>query len=157
MTALPKVLAALLLLAAAVLQVTQVPRVSVLGAAPDILVVTGLCLAARSRPAGGATAGFFSGLLVGSLSGATTTAYCVSRTLAGFGVSSLAGERPSTRAIVLLVVLASLFANLVLFFVAPKPDVLGSLGATILSAAYNGVVAWPVSIMVQKLLPAEPD
>lgn len=151
----PIAFAALLLTVSAVLEVSLAPRISLLGARPDFLLTCGLCLALVSTRAGGAVAGFVSGLLIGALSGATMTIYLLSRTITGFALATAAPMNPTMRTGPLLVAAASLVAGLMVFFMAPRPDIAQTLGATILSAAYNGVIAVPLYAMARKIIPRE--
>ena len=143
------------LLVAAVLQLSVAPRISLFGASPDFLLTAGLCLALVSTKAGGALAGFVSGLLIGALSGATLTIYVVSRTVTGFVLATAAPLNPTLRTGPLLVATASLVSGLMVFFLAPRPDIAQTLGATILAAAYNGVIAVPLYAMARKIYPTE--
>ncbi|MBL8047275.1 MAG: hypothetical protein JNJ45_01205 [Chthonomonas sp.] len=120
-------------------------RFAIFGVEPQFLLTTGLVFALFGSPAGGATAGAASGILQGALAGANMVAYGISRTIAGFALSFVPRVGVVVRAGVgfVAVFAASLVANLVLIFLAPRPDLSSALGSTITSAIYNGVIATP--------------
>lgn len=129
------------------------PRIAVMGGSPSFLLVTALVLALFSRPAGGATAGFIAGLLEGAVAGANMPAYVISRTI-GATVASwsryLGIEVGPILAFGVVFVL-SVFTSLLLIFLAPRPDFAGSLGSTIISAIYNGVIAVPFFVILDRM------
>ncbi|MDI9637331.1 rod shape-determining protein MreD [Kamptonema cortianum] len=136
---------------AVILQVTGINRMELFGARPDLPIVVAFCIASFSRPAGGAAAGFASGLFLGALSGATLAHYVFSQTIVGFLLGKTSYEERDTRAGVLIIVLSSLACGLILMFLAPRRDITGSIQATILAALFNGVVAVPVYALVRRL------
>lgn len=133
-------------------QVTLLARMNLFGGRIDLPLVVALSLALVSRPSAGALAGFWSGLVLGALSGATLTHYALSRVLAGYFSGSMSKYEPEWRSGALLVALGSLIAGMILVILAPPPALGVALRDTILSAIYNGVVAVPIFALVRKLL-----
>lgn len=120
-------------------------RFAIFGVEPQFLLTTGLVFALFGSPAGGAVAGFASGLLQGTLAGANLIGYCISRIIAGFGSAfvSRVGVEVKAGTGFIAVVAGSIVANLLQIFLAPRPDLSSALGSTITSAIYNGVIAIP--------------
>jgi hypothetical protein len=128
------------------------PRIQMFGASPSFLLVTAVVLSLFSRPAGGAFWGFLSGLLFGALSGANLVAYVISRTITGFCVSSTRILGIDVGAILAMVIVffATIFSSAILIFLAPRPDFANFLGATMISAIYNGVIAVPFYSLLKR-------
>jgi rod shape-determining protein MreD len=116
-------------------------------------MVMGASVALLSTPLGGAWAGFFSGLLQGALAGANLTAYVISRILPAFGIAWMSDLdiRIAPAVAGLIVAAATLVSQLLLMFLAPPPQILSFLGATIGTAMYNGVLAIPVYSLLRRL------
>ncbi len=138
-------------LLATVVQEGALNRYTIFGAQADLPIIVFLSFALLSRPAAGAGLGFLSGLLTGGLSGATLAHYAISRTLAGFALGMRSESELSVLSGALWVAAGSFLAKLVLFLIAPPTAVGPALLATILSAVYNGVVAFPVFALVRRL------
>ncbi|HRF58299.1 MAG TPA: hypothetical protein PLH94_00130 [Fimbriimonadaceae bacterium] len=137
----------------ATLEQALAPKLSVFGCPPDFLMVMGASIALLSTPLGGAWAGFFSGLLQGALAGANLTAYVISRILPAFGIAWMSDLdiRIAPTVAGLIVAATTLVSQLLLMFLAPPPQILPFLGATIGTAMYNGVLAIPVYSLLRRL------
>lgn len=142
----------LLLWVAGGLQMGLAPWMSLWGVGPDFLVIALAALATVSSRGQAATFGFFAGLFQGAAAGANLAHYVVSRVLTGF-LTAWANElrlQPSALVGFSTVALATVFARLVLLFLAPTPALTQYLGATMGSAMYNGVLAIPVYALLNK-------
>ncbi len=112
-------------------------------------------LASLSFPRVGASGyGFAAGALQGALAGANLTGYAISRTLAGFLQSTVAGLgfQPSYVVAGVAAAATTLFSQIVLMFVSPPTSIPRFLGDTIAMAVYNGVIAIPLYGLLRKLL-----
>lgn len=146
------VIAAILFLAlATILQSGVFDRYVLLGAQINLPVVVVLCFALISRPSAAGGLGLLSGILTGGISGATLMHYALSRVLAGYAVGTQSKNEPDGRWAIVWVVVGSLISQSVLILLAPPKPLLPAVGATILSAVYNGVVAIPVFALVVRL------
>jgi hypothetical protein len=143
--------AILMLVVATVFQAGFLDRYLILGAQVNLPIVVALSLALVSRPAAGGALGLLSGILTGAISGASMTHYAVSRVLAGYFVGTRSESEPSVWGGAGWVALGSLIAQLVLIILAPPSPLGPAIGATILTAVYNGVVALPVFALVVRL------
>lgn len=148
---LPGIFAVVAVLVATVIQQGALNRYTLLGAQVDLPLIVVLGFALISRPAAGAGLGFFSGVLTGALSGATLAHYALSRTVAGFALGMRSQGERSVVSGAIWVAAGSFLAKLVLFLIAPPTAVGPALLATILSAVYNGVVAFPVFALIRRL------
>jgi LytS/YehU family sensor histidine kinase len=147
----PVIGAIIFLCLAAILQSGIFDRYTLLGAHVNLPVVVMLCFGLISRPAAGGGLGLLSGILTGGLSGATLMHYAVSRVLAGYLVGTQSKNEPELRLAVFWVFVGSLISQTVLILLAPPNPLLPAVGATILSAVYNGVVAIPMFALVARL------
>ena len=136
------------------LQEAIAPKLAIAGASPDFLLISlaaGALFLSRSRAA---ALGFACGLIHGGLAGANLMHYVISRSVGGF----LAGWSRSTtlEANAILAAATGFFLTLVsqtlLMFLAPPKQLLPYLGATILAAAYNGVLVLPVYFLLKRLV-----
>lgn len=147
-------IAALILWMSGGCQRSVAPYVSIGGVAPDFLLIAIGCLALFGTRRSGAIVGFAAGVIEGALAGANLAAYAVSRTIAGFvsgWFSSL--EFEASAVVASFVVFAiTLFAQLLLMFVAPPGQIMSFLLATIGSAVYNGVLAMPLYALLRRVL-----
>jgi len=117
-----------------------------------LLVLSVLCVFAERRQ--GAVLGFFAGWLYGALDGANLWQYIVSRTLGGFLIAWVASSGIERRLLSALAagVLTVLLCQVILMFLAPPPSILGFLGDTIRTAAYNGASAMLLYACFKKIL-----
>ncbi|MFM9872136.1 MAG: hypothetical protein ACKVQS_01570 [Fimbriimonadaceae bacterium] len=146
------VLGAIFLIAiATILQAGIFDRYLFFGAQLNLPVVTLLTFALISRPSAAGGLGMLSGIISGGLSGATLMHYCLSRVLAGYLVGTQSKNEPEMWTAVFWVVGGSLISQAVLILLAPPNPLLPAVGATILSAVYNGVVAIPMFALVARL------
>jgi len=120
----------------------------------DPLLVIALCAAMFVRPGWAAVIGGMAGLCQGALAGSDLTILVLTRAVAGFGLSMFCSRDVpfSTFARVVLVIVTALITQLFTLFLAPPPDVFGFLRATIVSATINGVLAWPLCVLLQSLV-----
>lgn len=144
----------LALWAAGGLQQAVAPKLSIAGASPDFLLVA---LAAGSlflNRAQAAALGFVCGLIHGALAGANLMHYVISRTVGGF----IAGWSRTTtlEANAILAAATGFFLTLVsqvlLMFLAPPRELLPYLTATMIAAAYNGVLVLPVYSLLKRFI-----
>lgn len=147
----PIIGAILMLGIATILQAGVFDRYSMIGGQLNLPVVVMLCFGLISRPAAGGALGLLSGILTGGLSGATLMHYSVSRVLAGYVMGTQSKYEPEIRLAVFWVFVGSLISQIVLILLAPPNPLLPAVGATILSAVYNGVVAIPMFSLVARL------
>lgn len=147
----PIITAILLLLFATVIQQGILNRYLILGAQVELTLVVVLSFALISRPAAGGALGLLSGILTGGLSGASLTYYALSRVVGGYFLGTRSDSEPDYRAGAAWIAVGTLICRLIMILLAPPPAVLPALGATILTAVYNGVVALPVFAVVQRL------
>lgn len=133
------------------LQQSVAPRLSLLGARPDFLLIALSVLSLFGPRATGAWLGFGAGLVHGALSMANMAQYVISRTVSGFfvGWSNDLHLRSGPQLAGLTTAAATLVAQLILLFLAPTTHIAGYLGATIKSAVYNGVLAVPLYLLVR--------
>ena len=121
---------------------------------PDVLLVTMCVVNMFAVRAVGATFGFLSGVMMGAITGVNMATHTVIRTLAGGGISWIARsdvERsPSSAA--LITGITSAVVQLLMLFIAPKQAIGVALLATIFSAVVNGVLAWPIFALANRLL-----
>jgi rod shape-determining protein MreD len=139
---------------AIILQQAVATRVAIFGARPDFLLLFIVPLSLMTGRAGGATLGFFAGLLQGAAVGAFLAQYVVSRTLAGFAASwsRATGLQLNWGVASVSTILLTLISRLIYMFLAAPPEVMRFLGDTIGSAFYNGVLAIPVYMLLQWVL-----
>ena len=136
------------------LQQVVAPRLMLFGAAPDFLLIS---LAAGSlflKRNQAAFLGFVCGLIHGALAGANLTHYVISRTIGGFLAAWSRTRTLEPNAV--LAVGTGFFMTLVsqvlfMFLSPPKTGLWPYLGATILTAAYNGVLVLPVYLLLKWL------
>lgn len=136
---------------ASILQAGIFDRYLLMGAQLNLPVVVLLVFGIISRPAAGGALGLLSGVLTGGLSGATLMHYCLSRVLAGYLMGVQSKNEPEHWTAIFWIFVGSLISNSVLIFLAPPNPLLPAVGATILSAVYNGVVAIPMFSLVARL------
>lgn len=147
----PIISAIVMLLIATVLQQGFLGRYLLFGSQMELPLVVVLSFALVSRPAAGGALGLLSGVLTGGLSGVTLTYYALSRVIGGYILGTRADSEPDYRAGAAWVAAGTLISKLIMILLAPPPAVMPALGATILSAVYNGVVAIPVFALIQRL------
>jgi len=135
-------------------QLTVGPRIAIVGAVPDFLMISAACLGLFATPRGGALAGFLAGVLHGALAGANLGSYAVSRAVAGFLAGTMnTFEFESSPVVAFFVTgVTTIVAQLLLMFVAPPPSLISFLLATIGSAVYNGVLAMPLYALLRRIL-----
>ncbi len=142
----------------AALQQAVAQRLSILGAEPDFLLVAlGSFAMVCERPAA-TFIGFCCGAVYGAIGFANITHYVISRTAAGFSAGWFKQFHLESNVLVmaLTVAIITLFARLVLMFLAPPPLITPFLAATIRTAVYNGVLAVPMCLLVKRLMAASP-
>jgi rod shape-determining protein MreD len=130
------------------------PRLAILGATPDFLLVTMVVLSLHTSRRGGAVLGFFAGFLQGALASSLMGYYVVSRTLAGFFAAWSRDIRfeQSWWLVFLTAFFATAFALAIRLFLPPAQAISPFALATILTATYNGVLAMPLYALLNRLL-----
>lgn len=138
----------------AVLQQSVAHRVDIWTATPDFLLVTLSCLCMYASRIGGALIGFLVGLAAGAITGANLSQFIFSRTITGFldAWSRSFGLDPNFIAAAVNGFAVTVIAQLILMFFAPPSGIAAFLGATILSAMVNGVLAVPVHALLRRSL-----
>ncbi len=137
-----------------VLQQSIAHRVDILSATPDFLLITLSCLCMYTSRMGGALLGFLVGLAAGAITGANLSQFIFSRTIVGFldAWSRTFGLDPNFIAAAVNGFAVTIVAQLILMFFAPPSGITAFLGATIVSAMVNGVLAVPVHALLRKIL-----
>ena len=138
----------------AILQFAIGTRWTLFGASPDYLLI-GISAASfflERMPA--AAVGFTAGLVQGAISGANLGQYIAARTISGFLAGWFNDSRyvPSHLKLFLTGVGVTLISRVILMFLAPPMGIGSYLAATILSAAYNGVLVLPVYALLKRVL-----
>ncbi len=158
MTAFDGVKAAALLFVAAVVQVSILAQLHVLGAVPDLLLVTLVALALLRGSVPGAVGGFFAGLLVDTASLGELGLTSLVLTLAGYWIGRYGETTGRDRAhapflSVAVVTVLYAFGLLVVHFVLGESAPAGAvLSALVPGIAMNLVLAGPVYALVRRLL-----
>lgn len=139
---------------AAVLQQALAPHLGFGPMKPDFfLVFLGVsCLFSNRRS--GMLIGFFCGIVYGALAGVNLQHFAITRTVAGF-VAAWTNDlsfQPSVLVAFLITASLTLFAQLMLMFLAAPGPIGPFLGDTIAGAVYNGVVAMPVYLLLKRFL-----
>lgn len=124
------------------------------GSRPDFLLIAIAAASPFLTRKSGAVYGFVLGLTHGALVGANLMYLALTRTLAGFVGGWINDLRfaPSFLVMFLTAGGLTLLAGLVQLFLSPSPGIADYLGATILSAVYNGVLVWPVYALYRRFL-----
>jgi hypothetical protein len=139
---------------ASVLQQAVAHRMAIFGAAPDFLLMVMSCLCLYASRTGGALIGFFCGFAAGAITGANLSHFIFSRTIAGFcdAWSRNLGLDPNAIVAAVNAFVVTVFAQVILMFLAPPPGIAAFLGATIGSATVNGVLAVPVHALLRRII-----
>lgn len=139
---------------AVVLQQSMASRVAIFGVRPDFLILFLAPISLMTSRMGGATLGFFAGLLEGAASGVSMAHYIASRAIAGFlgSWSRAIGMHINWGVASITTVILTVVSRLIFMFLAAPTGVLRFLGDTIGSALYNGVLAIPVYMLLQWVL-----
>jgi rod shape-determining protein MreD len=139
---------------AAILQQALSPHLSIFGARPDFILVLVSPLSIFVPRNKGAALGFAGGVLQGAIAGGHLAASAISKAVAGFMGSWSRKIELERNFIVVFVTtfVVSLIAGLVWMFVAAPKGIAVYLGDTIGSAMYNGVLAIPVYMLLERVL-----
>ena len=164
MTRWDAVKAAAILFVVAVAQVSIFAQVHVLGAFPDLLLVTLVAVSLLRGSLAGAVAGFFAGLLVDAASLGELGLTALVLTLAGYWIGRY-GETTGRDRLhapflsVAVVTIAYAFGLVVVHFVLGDPAPAGPVVRSLVPAiAMNLVLTAPVYALVRRLLrPAQRD
>ena len=151
---------ALALFAAALAQSVYANAIQIRGAQPDFLILTVILGALFCDANGGATLGFFAGLLHASLAAPPHGGFgslIVSRTLVGFGIGWLEERvfRDNPLIALTLVALGTALADTLFFVFAPQPDIPHWARVLGLTTLYNTVLALPFYYLFRRLLRPE--
>ncbi len=129
-------------------------RLGFWGVRPDFLLVALTVLSLYTSKRGGIVLGFFAGLLHGGIAGANMMHYIISRTLGGYAAATTRNPKfePKLATVAATVAGITVFSQIVLMFFAPPDGIARFLGATILSALYNGVLSLPLHALMKRIL-----
>ena len=138
---------------AIVAQVSIAPAVAPFGCVPDFLLLALGLFSMRGGRLSGAMIGFFAGILYGGVAGANIQLYVFSRVIAGLLIGSVSSMELDSS--FLLASIVSVFTVLIgqgiMILLAPHPNLIGLVGATIETAVYNGVLAIPVYALLKRI------
>jgi rod shape-determining protein MreD len=139
---------------AAILQQALSPHLSIFGARPDFILILVSPLSMLVPRKKGSALGFAGGVLQGAIAGANLAPFAISKAVAGFmGAWSRNIELERNFIVVFVTTfVVSLIAGLVWMFLAAPQGVAVYLGDTIGSAMYNGVLAIPVYMLLERML-----
>lgn len=149
---LPIVTAILLMLLAVLFDTTLTPRFELLGGGIDAIVIVVVSFGLLSRPAAGALLGFFAGFLYGGIAGVSLAHYIFSLSIVGYLAGVASSWEPTPRTGMLFVAIGTVVFRLILMFTSPQSEIGSLIQATIMSALYNGVLAWPVYALLRRML-----
>ncbi|MFZ4506822.1 MAG: hypothetical protein ACOYON_03895 [Fimbriimonas sp.] len=129
------------------------PPLAIYGVSPDFLLIFLACLSPIGSRMQGASVGFAAGALQGALAGANLMHYAISRSVTGLLAAWSSEMRLQANPLLGLftTMLVTVIARLLFLFLAPSPNLLGYLGATIGSATYNGVLAVPLYWLLNRI------
>lgn len=136
------------------LQQVLAPRLAIAGAMPDFLIVLLAASSLFMPRASSAAVGFACGLVQGALAGANLMHYVISRSIAAFLTSWPQNQRLEPNAMLAFgtAFFLTLVSQILFMFLAPPRQLMPYLGATIVSAAYNGVLVLPVYFPLRRLV-----
>lgn len=143
---------ALLLLLAVGFQ-GQAERMSVFGATADYPLVVVCTVALFETRVGASWVGLLAGVCHGAMVGTSLGFFAVSRALAGFGCawSRGLGLAPNIGVTAATVFVGTVFAQILALFLPPAKPFFASLGDTISTATYNGVLAIPLYALLTRM------
>jgi rod shape-determining protein MreD len=151
-------LSIIILAVAASLQSSFVPQIRILGGAPDLVFLIVLSWSVNASLSDGIVWAFVGGLMQNLLSAAPLGASSMSLILIVFAIDRIRGQvyRVGLPLLVLLVILGSLFHQLVLMLILSvvgfEIPFLDSLSYVVIpSIAYNLVLIWPVYWFVRRI------
>ncbi|MCW2974675.1 MAG: hypothetical protein JWN72_2948 [Thermoleophilia bacterium] len=152
----------LLVLFAALVQVSIAYRIDLLGATPNVLILVVASISLLTGSVVGAAHGFVAGTAVAAFGGLAIGPYALIATLVGFGIGRLGetlitDEHPVPPLVsgVLATATVQLGVPLVTFLVAPSaPSLDGLWTNTFLVTALSAVLAIPTYLGVRRLLAA---
>lgn len=124
------------------------------GCKPDFLLIALTVLSMYANRRVSIILGFATGALHGGIAGANLTHYIISRTLGGYVLGSVRNPKfePKLPLIFATTAGVTVFSQIILMFFAPPQGIAGFLGATILSALYNGVLSLPLHALLKRIL-----
>ena len=148
----------MLVLLAAVVQVTVITGIRVLGAEPDLLLVTIVCVALVAGSLPGAIAGFAGGLVVDVMTLGTLGTTSIVLTLAGYwagryGETTGRGRPYAAPLAAFAITLLATPANVALHFLLGQPVSAHAAFATLIpSAIVNGLLAFGLHPLLRRYL-----
>lgn len=150
-TAIVAFLVGLLCIAA---QISVAHRLGVLGARPAFDIVALVAFSPFLNRSQGAWLGFALGFFLGAGIGANLSQYVASRTSTGFAVAWFNDVRlqPGVATLAATAAAATVFSSIVFMLFAPPSGIGKYLTDTILSAVYNGVLVWPLYVLLRRIL-----
>jgi rod shape-determining protein MreD len=149
---------AVVLYLAVLLQGVVAPRLEILGVRPDFPFLVVLVLAFREGAAGGALAGFVSGLFVDLNSAQALGVTSLSSSVVAFAVGSIADRlvRSSVPTRMVVALIATTLRDQVVFLLLMPEGFLGTLGlffrAALPGGIYTALVAGPVMAAAERAM-----
>ena len=136
------------------LQVSVAPRIALFGALPDFPLIVLLAFCPAFTRVQAAVFGFFLAVGYGGTIGANLWQCVVSYSISGFVLAWINDYRVTPNVPVMFATgfFGTILARLLFMFVAAPPGIASYLGATILSALYNGVLVLPLYALLKRFL-----
>lgn len=127
---------------------------TLLGLSLDYLLLALSVACLYVQPVPGAVIGFADGFLHASISGTNMWQHVLTRTLVGYAVSRLAssGIDRNWLAALLSGIAVVLLARVGFLFLAPPSQIAPFLGDTLGTAVYNGVIAIPLCVCLNRIV-----
>lgn len=162
MTALPRTTAALLVLFAALVQVSIGYRIEIADASPDLLILVVVSCALLGGSIEGAALGFLAGIALATFGAVPVGPHALVATLLGYaagrvGEAVVTDDHPAPPLVAGMVAAAGMQIGwpLVEFLVSPGVTSVGGLwGRALLVTALSAIFAVPVYLLVRRVLAA---
>lgn len=152
----PIVVVAVAIIAGA-LQSSVADRVAVFGSAPDFLIAATIAIGLVLDPALAAVFGFAAGMIHGSIVGLSLGGFITSRTLLGFGVSSLRMWVFQDNPVVLLAaaLLGTIACEGIFFLIDPARSSANALAQLPMESVYNAILAVICYLLIRRTMERE--
>ena len=136
------------------LQLSIAPRMAIFGAYPDFPLIVLLAFCPALSRVQSAIFGFFLAVGLGGAVGANLWQWVISYSISGFVLAGINDNRvtPNVPVVFATSVFGTILSRLLFMFVAAPPGIASFLGATILTALYNGVLILPLYALLKRFL-----